>query len=115
MHHISPNNLMSQAVIHNGTAVLSGQVALGAPNGSFREQTEEVFVRIDAILDRCNTSKYRLISATIWLFDLSDFAEFNSLWTAWLDGATPPARATVRADLALPGLRIEVQVSAATD
>lgn len=115
MDHISPNDLMSQAVIHNGTVTLSGQVALGAPDAGFAEQAQEVLASIDAILGQCGTARTRLISATIWLTDLTDFAEFNALWTAWLNGATPPARATVRSDLALPGLKIEIQVSAAID
>ena len=115
MDHISPNDLMSQAVIHNKTATLSGQVALSEPGASLATQAKEVFGRIDTILESCGTCRARLISATIWLTDPCDFAEFNRLWLAWLNGATPPARATVRADLVMPGLLLEVQVSAATD
>lgn len=115
MRHIAPNPLMSQAVIHNGTATLSGQVDLDNPQADFTTQTRTVLARIDSILAQCGSHRGRLISATIWLTDTADFAQFNTLWTQWLDGATPPARATVRSDLVLPGLKIEIQVTAATD
>lgn len=113
--HIHPGPLMSQAVIHNGVAVLSGQVALDNRNADFQTQTVEVFARIDDILEEVKSGKNSLISVTIWLTDLTDFEAFNGLWLAWLDGNIPPARATVGAALALPGLKIEIQVTAAVD
>jgi len=111
--HLTPGPLMSMATVHNGTAILSGQVALDSREADFATQAREVFARIDAILADAGSSKDKLLSATIWLTDLADFAEFNTLWLEWLGDAPKPARATVGAELALPGLKIEVQVTAA--
>jgi len=113
MLHVDANPLMSQAVIHNGVATLSGQVALDQREADFATQTRSILAGIDNILAQCDSGRDRLISATIWLTDIADFAAFNTIWTEWLDGATPPARATVRADLVLPGLKAEIQVTAA--
>jgi len=41
---------MSQAVIHNQTVYLAGQVASGAKGGSVAEQTKDILSRIDALL-----------------------------------------------------------------
>ena len=111
--HLSPGPLMSQGVVHNGTLVLSGQVALDNQDGTFETQARAVFERIDALLRKAGTDRTQLISASIWLTDAADFDAFNALWTEWLDGATPPARATVVSALVLPSLKIEVQVTAA--
>lgn len=105
--------LMSDATVFNGVAYLSGQVALDRPNATFKEQALAVFSRIDDLLAQVGSDRSRLLSASVWLADLSDFSEFNTLWQDWLSGLRPPARATVGAPLALPGLKVEVQVTAA--
>lgn len=111
--HVSPGELMSQATVYNGTAILSGQVALDNREAGFAAQTREIFSRIDAILAEIGSGRDRLLSATIWVTDLADFGDFNALWLEWLGDAPKPARATVGAELALPGLKIEIQVTAA--
>lgn len=113
--HVEAGTLMSGAVVHGGIVYLSGQVALSAAGADFETQAQEVFARIDALLEKAGSNRAQLLSATIWLTELEDFAQFNALWQAWLDGAPPPARATTRADLMLPGLKLEVQVTAVTD
>ena len=113
MTHIDAGPLMSQAVVHGDQVILSGQVAIGGPDAPFADQAHEIFARIDALLDKAGTHRGRMIAATIWITDLAHFAAFNDLWICWLNGAPAPARATVRADLVLPGLLLEIQVSAA--
>lgn len=100
---------MSQAVIHNDTIYLAGQV--GAPGEPVRVQTQAVLDQIDALLERAGSSKDNILSATIWLADMADFAEMNSVWDAWV--SEPPARATGEAKLATPDYRVEIIVTAA--
>ena len=102
---------MSQAVIHNKTVYLAGQVAPGA---SVTVQTREILAAIDALLKEANTDKSRLLSATIWLTDMGTFAEMNSVWQAWVAPGETPARATVlSAQLASSEFKIEIAVIAA--
>src|SRR5579863_6343190 len=76
---------MSQAVIHNKTVYLAGQVAAGAPGGSVAEQTKDILAQIDALLSAAKSDKSRLLTATIWLVDMASFAEMNRVWTrGWL-------------------------------
>ena len=103
---------MSQVVVHNGVAHLSGQVA-GDASGGVAEQTREILATIDALLAAVGTSKSRLLTATIWLADMGDFATMNQVWDAWIDPANPPARACVEARLAFPQYRVEIMVAAA--
>ena len=105
---------MSQAVLHNQTVYLAGQVASGAPGGTVAEQTKDVLSRIDALLAEAKTDKTKLLSATIWMTDISSFPEMNVVWEAWLASCATPARATVETPrLASPEFHIEIAVVAA--
>ncbi|HEU4627477.1 MAG TPA: RidA family protein [Steroidobacteraceae bacterium] len=96
---------MSQAVVHNGTVYLAGQVAKGA---TVREQTTQVLKQIDALLKQAGTDKSKLLSATIWLTSMANFSEMNAVWDAWVSPGNPPARATVEAKLASPEYAVEI-------
>ncbi|MET0337987.1 MAG: RidA family protein [Caulobacter sp.] len=104
---------MSQAVIHGDTVYLAGQV--GAPGKSVTEQTQAILSQIDALLAETGSAKSKVLSATIWLADMSDFAEMNAVWDAWVGGQDAPARATGEAKLATPDYKVEIIIVAARD
>jgi enamine deaminase RidA (YjgF/YER057c/UK114 family) len=104
---------MSQAVIHNDTVYLAGQV--GAPGQSVSEQTRTILAQIDALLAETGSAKAKILSATIWLADMADFAEMNAVWDVWVGGQDAPARATGEAKLATPDYKVEIIVVAARD
>lgn len=101
------NARMSQAVVHNGTVYLAGQVAKGT---SVRDQTTQILSQIDTLLEKAGTNKSRLLSATIWLTDMGRFSEMNSIWDAWVSEGNTPARACVEAKLATPDYLVEIAV-----
>lgn len=107
------NSRMSQAVVHGGTVYLAGQVDLDNPAATVGEQTTRILQRIDDLLSQTGSSKSRLLSVTIWLTDINDFAEMNRVWDDWLPPGGAPSRATVQAKLAIPSLLVEVAVIAA--
>ena len=108
---IEPGARMSQAVVHGGIAYLAGQV--GAPGAGVAEQTRAVLDQIDRLLAEAGSDKSRLLTATIWLADIADFAEMNAVWDKWVDPANPPARATGESKLAAPEYKVEIIVVAA--
>lgn len=110
---IEPGARMSQAVTHNGVAYLAGQVAAGAAGKSVTEQTKDILASIDRLLAAAGTDKSKLLTATIYLTDISTFAEMNAAWEAWVSAGRTPARATVEAKLASPQYTVEIVVSAA--
>ncbi len=75
---------MSQAVVHGDTVYTAGQVAQSAPGASVADQTRAILSQIDDLLREAGTDKSRLISATIWLSDISTFNEMNEIWDAWV-------------------------------
>lgn len=104
---------MSQAVVHGDTVYLAGQVAHGAPDGSVADQTRDILARVDALLAGAGSDKTKLLSATIWLVDISTFAEMNAVWDAWVAPGATPARACVESRLAAPHYKVEIGIVAA--
>ena len=89
---IQAGTRMSQAVVHGDTVFLAGQV--GAPGESVTNQTQAILGQIEALLAEAGSEKAKILSATIWLADMADFAEMNAVWDKWVDGKDAPARAT---------------------
>ena len=110
---IDAGKRMSSAVIHGGKVYLAGFVAEAAAGKSVSEQTKDILGQIDVVLKKAGTSKTNIIKANIWLTDIKTFAEMNSAWDAWVVPGQTPARATVEAKLAAPGLDVEIMVEAA--
>jgi enamine deaminase RidA (YjgF/YER057c/UK114 family) len=104
---------MSEAVIHGGRVYLAGFVADKMAGKSVKEQTAEILSLIDATLSKAGTDKTKILKANIWLVDISNFAQMNEAWDAWVPQGHTPARATVESKLAGPGLDVEIMVEAA--
>src|SRR5687768_15402211 len=101
---------MSQAVTHNNTVYLAGQVGEGA---TVAEQTKDILATIDKLLTEAGTDKSKILQAIIWLDDMKNFGEMNSVWDKWVDGPNAPARATGEAKLAAPQFNVEIIITAA--
>jgi len=101
---------MSKIVKYNAVAYLCGQVGDG---NTVAEQTHDCLSRVDALLKRAGSSRNEMLQVTIWLADMSDFAEMNEVWDAWVPPGDAPARACGEASLARAELRVEIIVTAA--
>jgi 2-iminobutanoate/2-iminopropanoate deaminase len=106
----------SQAAVANGFCFVAGQVGLDADNqviapGDIRAQTTAAIERIETVLAEVGASLSDVVTATVFLTDVGDFAAFNEAWAEKF-GDHRPARATVRADLLLDGLVVEIQATA---
>ena len=93
------------------TIYLCGQV--GTPGVSVAQQTQDCLDKIDALLAEAGSSKSRILQATIWLADMSDFAEMNAVWDAWVPEGRAPARACGEAKLVSSELSVEILIKAA--
>ena len=112
---IDAGERMSQIVVHGNTVYTAGQVARDVPGASVTDQTINILAAIDRLLSEAGTDKSKLISATIWISDMSTFNEMNTVWDAWVSPGNTPARACVEATLATPDFAVEIAVIAACD
>ena len=100
---------MSQIVMHGDMIYLSGQVGYG---DDVKEQTKSMLNSVDELLAEAGSSKSNILSATIWLSTMDNFADMNEIWDAWIDPENPPARACGEAKLATPDFLVEVIITA---
>src|ERR1700719_4519546 len=75
----------SQAVVANGFAFLSGQVAIDpATNqlveGDIAVQTERALENMKALLDACGSSLGQVVKVTVFLKDMGEFAKMNEVF-----------------------------------
>jgi 2-iminobutanoate/2-iminopropanoate deaminase len=78
--------------------------------GDIREQTRVTLDRVRRIVAEAGGDLSNVVTATVFLTDLANFAAYNEAWVEAF-GDHRPARATVRADL-LFDMMIEVQAIA---
>ena len=104
---------MSQAVVSGGTVYLAGIVAKTAAGESVAKQTQEILSIIDGHLAKAGSDKSKLLTATIYITDMKNFAEMNAVWDGWVSPGNTPARATVEVKLASPQYGVEIMVTAA--
>ncbi len=102
---------LSELVTYHGFLYLAGQVAKD-PKADIREQTRQVLERIDELLEEGGANRKGILSATIYLKDMADFAAMNEVWEAWVPEGHTPARATVQAVMANPDYKVEIQIVA---
>ncbi|MCO4825643.1 MAG: RidA family protein [Amylibacter sp.] len=105
------NGRMSQMVVHGDTIYLAGQVA--AEGESVTAQTTGILKQIDDLLAEAGSDKSKILMATIWLDDMSDFAEMNAVWDGWVSKGNEPGRAAGSAHLATAGFKVEIMITAA--
>lgn len=98
-------------VTHNGTVYLTGQVA--EPGQSAAAQMGEVLAKIDDLLAKAGTDKTKILHVQMWLDDVRDFAEVNTVWDAWMPMEHAPARSSGQGRMAKPGMLVELIVTAA--
>lgn len=105
---------MSKIVQHGGLVYLCGQTSSGTSLVGIEDQTREVLRRIDTLLSEVGSDRSKLLSVTVHLKSMNDFARMNECWERWLEGHPAPARTTVEARLASEDLVVEMTVRAAS-
>jgi len=103
--------IMSRVVVRDNTLYLCGVVPESF--GDIVSQTRQVLAKIDAMLTANGGDKSKLLTAQVWLADMSHFMAMNSAWNAWVDRKNPPVRACVQAALYRPEVLVEIMVTAA--
>src|SRR5215207_4823452 len=101
--------IMHRAVEANGFVFVGGTIA-DDTSVAMGEQTRNILGKIAGYLKEAGTDTSRVVSASIFVTDLSKKKEMDAAWTEFF-GDNLPSRATVVADLG-GGALIEVVVTA---
>lgn len=105
---------MSRTVIHNDTIYLCGQVCKDTSTEPYiKEQTTSMLEKVDELLLEAGSDREHILSATVYIRDMKDFAAMNEVWDAWVPEGHAPARACLEAAMARRELLVEISVVAA--
>jgi 2-iminobutanoate/2-iminopropanoate deaminase len=112
----SPIGPYSQAVRANGMVFLSGQVAFVPATGelelsSLEAETHQVMKNIQEVLDEAKISFEHIVKTTIFLSDMSLFAQVNAVYGTYFSGDFP-ARETVAVKGLPRGVNVEISMIA---
>jgi 2-iminobutanoate/2-iminopropanoate deaminase len=107
----------SQAIRAGSFLFLSGQIPLDPATGQLvpggvEAQTRQVFANIGEILKAAGRSFDHVVSATVYVADMNDFAKVNEVYATYFTSPAP-ARATVQVARLPKDSLVEIQVIAA--
>jgi 2-iminobutanoate/2-iminopropanoate deaminase len=91
---VAPALPLSHAVRANGFVFISGQLpvtASGEIPDTFEGQLRQVFANLEAALGAAGSSLEKVVKTTVFLKDLSSFAELNAIYGEFFK-SQPPAR-----------------------
>src|SRR5207249_346948 len=84
----------SQAIKTGNLIFCSGQIPINPATGEFvsqnvAEQTEQVLKNLNAVLEAAGTNLHSVVKTTVFLADMSDFAEMNEVYGRFFDETKP--------------------------
>ena len=112
----TPIGPYNQAVAHNGTLYISGQVAIDPETGKMDNldlQTEahRVMKNMGAVLEAAGMDYSNIVKCSIFLLDMSRFSEVNAVYGSYFK-SNFPARETVQVSALPAGAQVEISAIA---
>lgn len=106
----------SQAIKANGFVFTSGQIAIDPATqqvitGDVAAQTHRVLLNLSEILEAAGSGLGKVVRATVFLKNMSDFAAMNEVYGKYFS-STPPARSTVEVAQLPKEVLVEIDVIA---
>jgi len=111
-----PPSPFSPAILAGGTLYVSGMVATDPVTGKFIEgdisaQAERVIGNIEIVLKKAGFDLSQVVSTTVFITDLKEFAAFNAVFRKHFP-KNPPTRATVQVAALAMNAKIEISAIA---
>ena len=106
----------AQGVKANGMVYTAGQIPINPKTGDFvsgdiAAQTRQVLENLKAVLEAGGSSLGKVVKATVFLRNMSDFAAMNEVYAEYL-GTVKPARSTVAVAELPRGALVEIDLVA---
>ena len=106
----------SQAIEANGTLYVSGQIPINQQTGEIvaggiKEQSEQVFRNIEAILSEAGYTFADVVKSTVFIADMSLFAEVNEIYSNYYQ-TDCPARSCVAVKALPKNVLVEIETIA---
>mgnify|MGYP003665331018 CR=1 FL=1 len=114
----APIGPYNQAVLSGNMLYTSGQIAINPETGALiletiQDETHQVMQNIKSILEAANMTFDNVIKTSIFISDMNDFSEINTIYGSYFNEATAPARETVQVARLPKDVNVEISVVAA--
>lgn len=116
-HAPAPIGPYNQAVKSAHLLFTSGQIPISPETGELveggiREQTIQVMENLKAVLESVGSVLDNAIKTTVFLVDMTDFADFNVVYAEYFGEENAPARSTVQVAALPKGALVEIELVA---
>ena len=96
----APIGPYNQAILSGNTLYISGQIPINPSTGKLvegdiKEETEQSMQNLKAILAAADMTFEHVVKSCIFLKDMHQFTQVNSVYGSYFDAETAPARETV--------------------
>lgn len=106
----------SQAIQVGNLIYTSGQLPINPatgnfPEGGIKEQTRQSLTNVKAILEEAGLSMTNVVKTTVFMADMNDFADMNSVYAEFFSEPYP-ARSAIAVKTLPKGALMEIEVVA---
>lgn len=104
---------LSSAVAAGDFVFCAGQVGFrpgtnDLVEGGIAAQTRQAMENVQSVLETAGSSMERIVKVIVFLGEASDFGAFNHEYATFFEEGRFPARTTVTAGFAAPGIGVEI-------
>jgi 2-iminobutanoate/2-iminopropanoate deaminase len=113
----APIGPYNQAVLFGNTLYTSGQIALHPETmelvlDDIKTETKQVMENLKAVLEAAEMTFENVVKATIFIMNMGDFAEINTVYGQYFNETTAPARETIQVATLPKNVNIEISIIA---
>jgi len=105
----------SQAIIHNGTVFVSGQIPVDPSTGvipdDVAEQTRQALTNLGKVLDAAGSGLDKTLRVTVFTTEMESFSRINEVYSEFFKEPYP-SRSCVGASSLPKGVKIEIDAIA---
>ena len=113
----APIGPYNQAVKSGHLLFTSGQIPIDPAtgqmiSGGIREQTIQVLENLKNVVEAAGSTLDDTIKTTVFLADMADFPELNTIYAEYFGEDNAPARSTIQVAALPKGARVEIELVA---
>lgn len=113
----APIGPYNQAVLVDNMLYTSGQIAINPLTNelvleNIETETKQVMENLKAVLEAAEMTFENVIKVSIFISDMNNFSKINSIYGAYFNEATAPARETVQVACLPKNVNVEISAIA---
>jgi 2-iminobutanoate/2-iminopropanoate deaminase len=113
----APIGPYNQAVLSGNTLYTSGQIALNTLTmelviDTIESETKQVMENMKAVLEAAGMTFENVVKTTIFIMNMDDFGNINSVYGSYFNEKTAPARETVQVACLPKNVNVEISMIA---